>query len=323
MGNILSQFYFIPSATLTEKNCPDQTGRVSRCPLPSLYPHITYALSKVFIITGGYTGVGLELSKILYAHNATVHIAGRSATKAETALANIRAASPNSTGHLAFLELDLANLSTIKPAVETFLASNSRLDVLVNNAGVMIPPKGSLDAQGHDLQVGTNCLGPYLLYQLLLPLLAKTAATAPTASVRVAWAASIAAQVAAPGPSGMVLDGEGQPVDKGQEVNYAQTKVGNIFMARLFAKETENKGVLHVAFNPGNLATELGRHWQGIVASITVSELSGEQSSKYWKEGGCFRVYECALTYGMMVDCASRASGYLWGIYGVVGRFVA
>lgn len=163
--------------------------------------------------------------------------------------------------------------------METFLASNNRLDVLVNNAGVMIPPKGSVDAHGHDLQVGTNCLGPYLLYQLLLPLLVKTAATAPTASVRVAWAASIAAQVAAPGPSGMVLDGEGQPVDKGQEVNYAQTKVGNIFMARLFAKETEKNGIVHVAFNPGNLKTELGRHWQGIAASITVSIIP----KKHWK----------------------------------------
>lgn len=281
MGNILSQFFFIPAATLTEKTCSDQTGRVSHCttscPL-SLPEVLTFLHSltrlQVFIITGGYTGVGYELTKILYAHNATVHIAGRSATKAASALANIRAASPHSTGHLAFLELDLADLSTIKPAVATFLASNHRLDVLVNNAGVMFPPTGSVDAHGHDLQVGTNCLGPYLLYQLLLPLLAKTAATAPTASVRVAWAASIAVQIAAPGSSGMVLDAEGQPVDKGKEVNYAQTKVGNIFLAREFAKETKENGVVHVAFNPGNLATELGRHWQGVASSITVSELA-------------------------------------------------
>ncbi|KAJ4387334.1 short-chain alcohol dehydrogenase [Gnomoniopsis smithogilvyi] len=249
MGNIFSQFYFIPTPQLTEKNCPDQTDRV-------------------FIVTGGYAGVGLELCKILYAHNATVYIAGRSAAKAEAAISHILEANPYSAGKLFFLQLDLSDLATIKPAVERFTASNSRLDVLVNNAGVMFPPVGSVDAHGHDLQVGTNCLGPYLLYRLLLPLLTKTAASSTTASVRVAWAGSIAVQVAAPRPSGMVLDGEGQPTDQGIEVNYAQTKVGNVFLARAFAKDTNTNGVVHVAFNPGNLATELQRHWSGIVPWI-------------------------------------------------------
>lgn len=224
-------------------------------------------------MTGGYAGVGLELCKILYARNATVHIAGRSAAKAEAAITDILAANPFSTGKLAFLQLDLSDLATIKPAVERFTAANTRLDVLVNNAGVMFPPAGSVDAQGHDLQVGTNCLGPYLLYQLLLPLLTRTAASSPTATVRVAWAASIAAQLALPSSSGMVLDGEGQPMEQGIEVMYAQTKVGNVFFAREFAKDTEANGVVHVAFNPGNLATELSRHWSGIVPWLVVSAL--------------------------------------------------
>jgi retinol dehydrogenase 12 len=87
-------------------------------------------------VTGGYAGVGFELCKILYAHNATVWIAGRSDAKAQKAMSSIKEASPRSQGHLDFLHLDLSDLSTIKPAVESFTAQQQRLDVLVNNAGV-------------------------------------------------------------------------------------------------------------------------------------------------------------------------------------------
>lgn len=87
-------------------------------------------------MTGGYVGVGFELCKILYAHNATVWVAGRSESKAQKALSNIKEAFPKSSGNINFLHLDLADLSTIKPAVNSFTSQEQRLDVLVNNAGV-------------------------------------------------------------------------------------------------------------------------------------------------------------------------------------------
>lgn len=90
-------------------------------------------------MTGGYAGVGFELCNILYSHNATVYIAGRSSTKAEQAVACIKEASPKSSGQIEFLFLDLSNLHTIKPAVESFIAKQKRLDVLINNAGVRLP----------------------------------------------------------------------------------------------------------------------------------------------------------------------------------------
>lgn len=209
-----------------------------------------------------------ELCKILYAHNATIYIAGRSSPKADSAIARVKEAYPKSSGHVEFLYLDLSDLCTIKFAVQSFTARQQRLDVLVNNAGVMYPPKGSTSAQGHDLQVGTNCLGPYLLYQLLLPLLTKTAASAPTGTVRVAWAASVAVHVAAPKPDGMVIDESGCPRDQGVADNYGQTKVGNVFLARQLAKDTPQNGIVHAAFNPGNLRTELQRHWTGVDAWV-------------------------------------------------------
>ena len=91
-------------------------------------------------MTGGYTGVGFEFSKILYAQNATVYIAGRSQPKASDAIASIKKAVPRSSGHLELMSIDLSDLSTIGPAVENFTAKNDRLDVLVNNAGVSSGP---------------------------------------------------------------------------------------------------------------------------------------------------------------------------------------
>lgn len=135
----------------------------------------------------------------------------------------------------------------------------------------MFPPKGSTDAQGNELQIGTNCLGHYLLYQLLLPLLTETAASSPTASVRVLWAASIAVHVATPQPQGIVIDEYGGPMDQGVMPNYGQSKAGNVFLARCCAKTTPQTGVVHAAFNPGNLRTELQRHWSGLDAWFTVS----------------------------------------------------
>lgn len=88
------------------------------------------------MISGGYAGVGFQLAQILYRSNAIVYIAGRSADKARAAIANIEAASADSIASLKFLKIDLADLSTIRPAVASFRVSEERLDVLVNNAGV-------------------------------------------------------------------------------------------------------------------------------------------------------------------------------------------
>jgi retinol dehydrogenase 12 len=110
----------------------------------------------VFIVTGGYAGVGLELVKILYQKSGKVYIAGRSTQKGSQAIQSIKATFPKSNGQLEFLLLDLADLTTTKRSVDDFLSKESRLDILWNNAGVMIPRAGSKSAQGYELQLGTN-----------------------------------------------------------------------------------------------------------------------------------------------------------------------
>ena len=107
---------------------------------------------------------------------------------------------PNSRGRLEFLFLDLADLNTIKASANAFLAKESRLDVLWNNAGVAQTPKGYISAQNIELQHATNILGPFLFTKLLFERLSETSKLldTPEASVRVCWASSLMMEQQAP-----------------------------------------------------------------------------------------------------------------------------
>lgn len=250
MGVTFSQF-FPPSPALTEANISNQKG-------------------KVFIVTGGTSGIGFELCRILCQAGGKVYLAGRSEEDANAAIEKIKAGSATSPGELRFLRISLDDFSTIKPAVEIFQASESRLDVLFNNAGVSNPPRGSLSAQGHELQMATNCLGPYLLTQLLLPTLVQTAKSTSTAAVRVIWTSSIAVDLGAP-KDGVNMAQISEP-SKNQQENYAISKTGNWYLASQLASQAGPDGVLSVTVNPGNLKTALTRHLPKVV-SIIVSPL--------------------------------------------------
>lgn len=259
MGVTFSQF-FPPHPTLTEANLPSQKG-------------------KVFIVTGGASGVGFELCAILYQAGGKVYLAGRSETNALSAISEIKARSTTSPGELLFLSLSLHDLRTIKPAVESFTARESKLDVLFNNAGVSLPPRGSVSAQGHELQMATNCLGHYLLTQLLLPILLHTAASAPPAAVRVIWTSSIVVDLSAPKSGIDISDLATPPSD--QTKNYATSKTGNWFLASSLAAQVGSKGILSVTQNPGNLKTSLLRHSPWILGFVTSPLLYSAQMGAY------------------------------------------
>ncbi|KAK6438610.1 hypothetical protein LTR95_005182 [Oleoguttula sp. CCFEE 5521] len=242
MGVTYSQF-FPPAPTLTEVNVPRQDRRV-------------------FIVSGGASGVGLELCRFLYHAGGKVYIAGRSAQNAQVAITRIKAEKldvpqDGAPGELAFLQVALDDLSTVKSAAERFTAAETRLDVLFNNAGVSNPPKGSLSPQGHELTMATNCLGPYLLTQLLLPMLQQTARAASPGSVRVVWTASVAVEFAQT-PDGTFANPALVP-----QRDYEKSKVGNWFLAAALAKQSLD--ILSVVQNPGNLKTQIVRHFSSIV----------------------------------------------------------
>ncbi|MEM7157103.1 MAG: oxidoreductase [Myxococcota bacterium] len=137
----------------TSKNIEDQTGRVA-------------------IVTGANSGIGFEAAKELAVAGAEVIVASRSEERGRTAVEQIRQAAPSATVEL--IVLDLADLGSVERFAATFTERYDRLDLLVNNAGVMMPPQRQETADGFELQFGTNHLGHFALTLRLLPVLAET-----------------------------------------------------------------------------------------------------------------------------------------------------
>lgn len=129
----------------------------------------------------------------------------------------------------------------------------------------MTPPAGSVTVQGHELQVGTNSLGHYLLAHLLSPILTRTAASSPKSTVRVTWAASITTLASPPG--GVALDPKtNAPIAHGiPGKDYAQSKGANCLLAAEYHRR--HPDIVSVAWNPGNLWSELQRH-QSLVERV-------------------------------------------------------
>lgn len=162
-------------------------------------------------------------------------------------MASIKEEGP-SAGALRFLRLDLSDLSTIAASVNEFLAAESRLDVLFNNAGVMNPPDG-VTSQGHELQLGTNCLGHHLFTKMLTPTLKSTAKTSASGSVRVIWVSSMAADVYAP-TGGVEMDNLDYKRAKDTYHKYGVSKAGNLFQGTEFARRHKSDGIVSVVSEP-------------------------------------------------------------------------
>lgn len=136
----------------TQKDIPDQGG-------------------KLVVVTGGNSGIGYEAALALAGKNAQVFLAVRSVEKGEEAAKKIRGQYPKA--QVSVLALDLSDLKSVRAFAENFSKQHERLDVLINNAGVMaLPERKTVD--GFEMQFGTNHLGHFALTGLLLPLLKKT-----------------------------------------------------------------------------------------------------------------------------------------------------
>ncbi|KAI9679728.1 MAG: hypothetical protein M1822_007334 [Bathelium mastoideum] len=232
-----TQFY-PPKPTITGSNLANQKG-------------------KVFIITGGNSGFGFELAKILYAAEGTVYILTRDEVKSTKAIAEIEAAQGATPGKIQYLHLDLADLSSVSEAAAAFLAAESRLDVLFNLAGIASAPLAYKTKQGLEPHFGVNCVAPFLLTRLLLPVLTSTAKIAGPHQVRVVWTSSILVEMMA--PKGGVTISELDNPSNNRDEHYSASKAGNWFLASEFHRRFGHTGVLHVTQNPGSLRTNVWR----------------------------------------------------------------
>ena len=234
-----TQFY-PPSPTFTESDVTSQAG-------------------KVFIITGGNSGVGFELIRMLYPTGATIYMASRSQQRAEAAIKTITSSDPSKASYLKFLFLDLDDLTTIPASAAAFAAQESRLDVLWNNAGIGAVAVGTRTKQNIEAHIGVNCVGPLLFTQHLLPQLRAAAKSAPKDSVRIVWTGSWMVESYSPkgGVDFQILEQGGK---KDPRFDYAVSKVGNWMLAVEAAKRYGSDGIISVVQNPGNLDTPIYRY---------------------------------------------------------------
>ena len=136
----------------TEADVPDQSGRV-------------------VLVTGANSGIGWETARVLAANGAKILLGCRSAERGRAALQRIKAICPQADA--ALLELELADLDSVREVAAGLRRDHDRLDLLINNAGVMATPE-QRTAQGFEMQFGVNHLGQFALTGLLLPQLLAT-----------------------------------------------------------------------------------------------------------------------------------------------------
>ncbi|KAK6199301.1 short-chain alcohol dehydrogenase [Scheffersomyces amazonensis] len=220
---------------------------------------------KVVIVTGASAGVGFQVVKLLLGTtNAKVYLFTRNKEKTETAIKKLETevASEYNKKNLDvhYILVDLGDLESIKPAAEQFLSLENRLDIVIHNAGVMVPPVGSKSKQGYELQLGTNDLGPHLLQKFLDPLLIKTSKTNKPGETRIVWVASFGHYMS---PIGGVHweDINFLKTEASQMQKYGQSKAINILQAKGWnTAHPDGSNIISVSLCPGFLNTELQRH---------------------------------------------------------------
>ena len=206
---------------------------------------------KCVVVTGANTGIGFAAAQVLAARGARVLLACRSKDKADAAMARIRQESPQAD--LAFVPLDQADLGSVREAAE-IIGWEPRVDVLLNNAGVMIPPL-ERTVKGHELQFGVNHLATFALTGLLLPKLAETP------GARVVVTSSLAHARGR-------IDFDDIDAHRGynRQRRYSDSKLMNLLFALELERRLRRAGspVKAIACHPGIAATELARHLPAI-----------------------------------------------------------
>jgi NAD(P)-dependent dehydrogenase (short-subunit alcohol dehydrogenase family) len=214
---------------------------------------------KIAIVTGSNTGIGFDTARMLAENDAKVILAVRTLEKGDTAAERIRQKYADADIHV--MKLDLADLESVNKFAEEFKSEFSNLDLLINNAGVMIPPY-TKTKDGFELQFGTNHLGHFALTGRLLDVLKKTE------NSRVVNVASLAH-----------TRGELDFDDLNWEVRgyspwkaYGDSKLANLYFTYELQRKFEGNDfdTIAVAAHPGGTSTDLARHsfLMNIFASI-------------------------------------------------------
>jgi NAD(P)-dependent dehydrogenase (short-subunit alcohol dehydrogenase family) len=213
---------------------------------------------KTILITGGNSGIGYYAALALAKAGAHVVIAGRNPDKIDQAIKSIEA--DGIDGRLEAGIVDLASLESVRKYAAQFVVNHSKLDILINNAGVMMPPEGKTE-DGFESQFGVNYLGHFALTGLLFDLLQSTTGS------RVVTLSSIAHRGAQIDFDNLRLE---KPYDRKRE--YYQSKLADLLFTLELGRRIDVKeaSVLSVACHPGFTKTDLQRHVDpAILAKMT------------------------------------------------------
>ncbi|MFT4861619.1 MAG: NAD(P)-dependent dehydrogenase (short-subunit alcohol dehydrogenase family) [Pseudohongiellaceae bacterium] len=196
---------------------------------------------KVVIVTGGYSGIGLETTRALVNAGAKVHVPVRSPEKAKVSLNDIQGVTVGA--------MDLADIDSVKAYAKSVIDSEAKIDLLINNAGIMACPE-ALVGNGWESQFGVNHIGHFVLTNALLPLLQQAQ------GARVVCLSSIAHR-----RSDVLWDDihfTHTPYEKWTA--YAQAKTANALFARALDIKFSDKGIKALSVHPGGILTPLQRH---------------------------------------------------------------
>lgn len=194
------------------------------------------------IVTGGYSGIGLETVRALAAAGASVTVPARDTAKANAALAGMK-------GNIRVAAMDLADLASVRSFASGYGSDTTRLDLLINNAGVMACPETRV-GPGWELQFGTNHMGHFALTDVLLPLLQRSG------NCRVVALSSTGHKL-----SGIRWDDPNWTdgsYDKWKA--YGQSKTANALFAIALNARLAETGGMAFAVHPGGIFTPLQRH---------------------------------------------------------------
>lgn len=200
------------------------------------------------MVTGASTGVGLEVAKIFAAKGAQVVLACRDAERARRAVTAVTARTPRARTDT--IALDLASLASVRAAAADLRSRHPRVDVLINNAGVMWAPK-SATTDGFETHFGTNHLGHFAFTGLVLDLLL------PVADSRVVVLSSPAHRTGSLDFDDLGYDRRYRPI-----AAYGRSKLANLLFAQMLQARLASAGArtTAVAAHPGGARTELNRH---------------------------------------------------------------
>jgi NAD(P)-dependent dehydrogenase (short-subunit alcohol dehydrogenase family) len=227
-------------------------------------------MGKRILITGANSGIGYYAALTLARKGAHVVMACRDRRKGEAALARLTAEAPGTGTELAIL--DLASLDSVREFAARLLEVGQPIDVLINNAGVMAPPKRRETVDGFELQFGTNVVGHFALTGLLLPALEQAAAKSSEAP-RIVTIASIAHK-----RGRLNFDDLQYQQDYAPMKTYQQSKLANLMLALEMERRLRAAGstILSVAAHPGVANTNLFQTGERSAVENVVRKVMGQ-----------------------------------------------